>query len=149
MQQQQRMTIACSASLKSAFPCKAKSCIEQLVKASACKRAPQNSFHLRTTRKVFATRHDDRRLCHQKQPGSESLNQGAAVIVLQSRCVMHEQGDVMLRALRFMDSMIQRDTMQKAAFLNDLATFWDRFDDRVLRLKVCVTWQAWHLMHTV
>ena len=35
-----------------------------------------------------------------------------------------------------MDSMIQRDTMQKAAFLNDLATFWDRFDDRVLRLKV-------------
>ena len=47
------------------------------------------------------------------------------------------QGDVMLRALRFMDSMIQRDTVQKAAFLNDLATFWDRFDDRVLRLKVC------------
>ena len=43
----------------------------------------------------------------------------------------------MLRALRFMDSMIQRDTMQKAAFLTDLATFWDRFDDRVLRLKVC------------
>ena len=42
----------------------------------------------------------------------------------------------MLRALRFMDSMIQRDTMQKAAFLNDLSTFWDRFDDRVLRLKV-------------
>ncbi|KAL3160085.1 hypothetical protein ABBQ32_010866 [Trebouxia sp. C0010 RCD-2024] len=46
------------------------------------------------------------------------------------------QGDVMLRALRFMDSMIQRDTMQKAAFLNDLTTFWHKFDDRVLRLKV-------------
>lgn len=46
------------------------------------------------------------------------------------------QGDVMLRALRFMDSMIQRDTMQKAAFLNDLSTFWHKFDDRVLRLKV-------------
>ncbi|KAA6417121.1 MAG: kinase family, partial [Trebouxia sp. A1-2] len=45
------------------------------------------------------------------------------------------QGDVMLRALRFMDSMIQRDTMQKAAFLNDLTTFWHKFDDRVLRLK--------------
>lgn len=46
------------------------------------------------------------------------------------------QGDVMLRALRFMDTMIQRDTMQKAAFLNDLTTFWHKFDDRVLRLKV-------------
>lgn len=45
----------------------------------------------------------------------------------------------MLRALRFMDSMIQRDTMQKAAFLNDLTTFWHKFDDRVLRLKVCHT----------
>ena len=45
----------------------------------------------------------------------------------------------MLRALRFMDTMIQRDTMQKAAFLNDLATFWHKFDDRVLRLKVCLT----------
>lgn len=42
----------------------------------------------------------------------------------------------MLRALRFMDSMIQRDIMQKAAFLNDLTTFWHKFDDRVLRLKV-------------
>lgn len=46
------------------------------------------------------------------------------------------QGDQMLRALRFMDSMIQRDTMQKMAFLNDLTTFWDKFDDRILRLKV-------------
>ena len=35
-----------------------------------------------------------------------------------------------------MDSMIQRDTMQKMAFLNDLTTFWDKFDDRILRLKV-------------
>ena len=50
--------------------------------------------------------------------------------------LMAVQGDVMLRALRFMDSMIQRDTMQKAAFLNDLTTFWHKFDDRVLRLKV-------------
>ncbi len=57
------------------------------------------------------------------------------------------QGDVMLRALRFMDSMIQRDTMQKAAFLNDLTTFWDRFDDRVLRLKVYTDSQFLHLMH--
>ena len=46
------------------------------------------------------------------------------------------QGDQMLRALRFMDSMIQRDTVQKVAFLNDLTTFWDNFDDRILRLKV-------------
>ncbi len=50
--------------------------------------------------------------------------------------LMAVQGDVMLRALRFMDSMIQRDTMQKAAFLSDLTTFWHKFDDRVLRLKV-------------
>ena len=66
---------------------------------------------------------------------------------LSKNLMSREQGDVMLRALRFMDSMIQRDAMQKAAFLNDLATFWDRFDDRVLRLKVCIILQTEHLMH--
>lgn len=55
---------------------------------------------------------------------------------MQLHELMTVQGDVMLRALRFMDSMIQRDTMQKAAFLNDLTTFWHKFDDRVLRLQV-------------
>lgn len=56
------------------------------------------------------------------------------------------QGDVLLRALRFMDSMIQRDTMQKAAFFNDLTTFWHKFDDRVLCLKVCLTYPGTQLM---
>lgn len=60
----------------------------------------------------------------------------AWIFQMQLHELMTVQGDVMLRALRFMDSMIQRDTMQKAAFLNDLTTFWHKFDDRVLRLKV-------------
>lgn len=42
----------------------------------------------------------------------------------------------MLRALQFMDNMIQRDVMQKMAFLTDLTSFWNSFDDRILRLKV-------------
>ena len=60
----------------------------------------------------------------------------AAFVCVHTLLALLVQGDVMLRALRFMDSMIQRDTMQKAAFLNDLTTFWQQFDDRVLRLKV-------------
>lgn len=46
------------------------------------------------------------------------------------------QGDMLLRALRFLDTMIQRDSLQKAAFLKDLASFFPQFDDRVLRYKV-------------
>lgn len=68
---------------------------------------------------------------------SSALRQDSRV-TWPSKVYLWLQGDVMLRALRFMDSMIQRDTMQKAAFLNDLTNFWHKFDDRVLRLKVCL-----------
>ncbi len=48
------------------------------------------------------------------------------------------QGDVMLRGLRFLDTMLQRDMLQKAAFLKDLPSLCALFDPRVLRLKVRV-----------
>ena len=46
------------------------------------------------------------------------------------------KGDRLLRALRFMDSILQRDTAQKHAFVRDLPSFWAQFDKRVLRLRV-------------
>lgn len=46
------------------------------------------------------------------------------------------QGDTLLRALRFLDTMIQRDPMQKAAFLKDLPGLCTQLDTRVLKLKV-------------
>ena len=44
--------------------------------------------------------------------------------------------DRLLRALHFIDTILQRDTAQKHAFVRDLPTFWSQFDKRVLRLKV-------------
>ena len=41
-----------------------------------------------------------------------------------------------MRALRFMDTLLQRDNLQKAAFLKDLTSFWTRFDSRILCYKV-------------
>lgn len=49
---------------------------------------------------------------------------------------LHMQEDVLLRALRFMDNMLQRDAVQKSAFLKDLAGFCTQFDERVLRYQV-------------
>ncbi|KAK9813184.1 hypothetical protein WJX72_010231 [[Myrmecia] bisecta] len=46
------------------------------------------------------------------------------------------QEDLLLRALRFLDTFIQRDNTQKAAFLQDLVGLWERLDARVLRYKV-------------
>ena len=43
------------------------------------------------------------------------------------------QDDVLLRALRFLETLIQRDDAQKAAFLKDLAQLWPQCDGRVLR----------------
>ena len=43
---------------------------------------------------------------------------------------------MLLRALRFMDNMLQRDAIQKSAFLKDLAGFCTQFDERVLRYQV-------------
>lgn len=44
--------------------------------------------------------------------------------------------DVLLRALRFLDTMSSKEQVQKAAFLNDLNNFYSRFDTRVLKFKV-------------
>lgn len=46
------------------------------------------------------------------------------------------QEDMLLRAVRFLDSMIQRDTLQKAAFLKDLGAIWPRVDARVLKFRM-------------
>ena len=55
----------------------------------------------------------------------------------QSRTCVQE--DTLVRALRFMDTLLQRDNLQKAAFLKDLTSFWTRFDSRILCFKVS-TW---------
>mmetsp|Transcript_17828 Transcript_17828/g.53724 ORF Transcript_17828/g.53724 Transcript_17828/m.53724 type:complete len:813 (+) Transcript_17828:225-2663(+) len=46
------------------------------------------------------------------------------------------QDDVLVRSLRFLDNLLQRDNLQKAAFLKDALKFWPRFNLRVLRYKV-------------
>ena len=46
------------------------------------------------------------------------------------------QEDVVLRALRFLEGFLQRDALQKAAFLKDLEGLWSRCDTRVLRYRV-------------
>lgn len=46
------------------------------------------------------------------------------------------QDDVLVRSLRFLDNLLQRDNLQKTAFLKDALKFWPRFDHRVLRYKV-------------
>lgn len=44
--------------------------------------------------------------------------------------------DTRLRALRFLDHMLERDNMQKSEFLKALSDMWKDFDLRVLRYKV-------------
>ncbi|KAI5311668.1 hypothetical protein L3X38_040841 [Prunus dulcis] len=44
--------------------------------------------------------------------------------------------DTRLRALRFLDHMLERDNMQKSEFLKALYDMWKDFDSRVLRYKV-------------
>ncbi|CAL9174362.1 unnamed protein product [Musa hybrid cultivar] len=44
--------------------------------------------------------------------------------------------DTRLRALRFLDHMLERDNMQKSEFLKALSDMWKDFDSRVLRFKV-------------
>eukprot|EP01018_Ginkgo_biloba_P000863 Gb_28329 [translate_table: standard] len=44
--------------------------------------------------------------------------------------------DTRLRALRFLDHMLERDNMQKSEFLKALSGMWKDFDARVLRYKV-------------
>jgi hypothetical protein len=45
-------------------------------------------------------------------------------------------GDRLLRALRFIDTILQRELALKHAFIRDLPTFWAQFPKRVLRLRV-------------
>ncbi|RYR33407.1 hypothetical protein Ahy_A10g047996 [Arachis hypogaea] len=57
-------------------------------------------------------------------------------------CAPHVAGspffrtDTRLRALRFLDHMLERDNMQKSEFLKALSDMWKDFDSRVLRYKV-------------
>lgn len=44
--------------------------------------------------------------------------------------------DTRLRALRFLDHLLERDNMQKTEFLKALSDMWKDFDSRVLRYKV-------------
>ncbi|KAB2030860.1 hypothetical protein ES319_D05G262100v1 [Gossypium barbadense] len=44
--------------------------------------------------------------------------------------------DTRLRALRFLDHMLERDNMQKSGFLKALSDMWKDFDSRVLQYKV-------------
>ncbi|EFJ36554.1 hypothetical protein SELMODRAFT_165698 [Selaginella moellendorffii] len=44
--------------------------------------------------------------------------------------------DTRLRALRFLDHMLERDNIQKSDFLKALSGMWTEFDPRVLRYKV-------------
>ncbi|KAG0559084.1 hypothetical protein KC19_10G077800 [Ceratodon purpureus] len=44
--------------------------------------------------------------------------------------------DTRLRALRFLDHMLERDNMQKTQFLKAMSDMWTSFDARVLRFKV-------------
>ncbi|KAG8633538.1 SCY1-like protein 2 isoform X2 [Manihot esculenta] len=46
------------------------------------------------------------------------------------------RNDTRLRALRFLDHMLERDNMQKSEFLKALLDMWKDFDSRVLRYKV-------------
>ena len=43
---------------------------------------------------------------------------------------------MLLRGLKFLDSLLQRDGLQKAAFLRDLPQLCAQFDGRVMKLKV-------------
>lgn len=43
--------------------------------------------------------------------------------------------DRLLRALAYLDTLLQREPSQKAAFVADLARFWPQFDDRLLRIR--------------
>ena len=49
---------------------------------------------------------------------------------------MRLQDDMLLRALRFLDTLIQRDNLQKAAFLKDLGELLPSYAPRVRRTKV-------------
>ena len=44
--------------------------------------------------------------------------------------------DMLLRALRFVETMLQRDLSQKQAFMRDMPTFMLRFGPRIIRLRV-------------
>ncbi|KAL5571745.1 hypothetical protein UlMin_021342 [Ulmus minor] len=46
------------------------------------------------------------------------------------------RNDTRLRALRFLDHLLERDNMQKSEFLKALSEMWKDFDSRVLRYKV-------------
>ncbi|MEW5298629.1 MAG: hypothetical protein WDW36_001725 [Sanguina aurantia] len=44
--------------------------------------------------------------------------------------------DLLLSAVRYLDTLLQQDESQKAAFLRDLAQLWRGYDERMLRQRV-------------
>ncbi|KAL5989632.1 hypothetical protein ACLOJK_010525 [Asimina triloba] len=66
----------------------------------------------------------------------------SALIVIKLNFTNHRlagspffRDDTRLRALRFLDHMLERDNMQKSEFLKALSDMWKDFDSRVLRYK--------------
>lgn len=65
-----------------------------------------------------------------------SLNEALRPTALDFTGSPFFRDDTRLRALRFLDHMLERDNMQKTEFLKALLDMWKDFDARVLRYKV-------------
>ncbi|XP_068654052.1 SCY1-like protein 2 A [Aristolochia californica] len=65
-----------------------------------------------------------------------SMDESARLSALDFTGSPFFRNDTRLRALRFLDHMLERDNMQKSEFLKALADMWKDFDSRVLRYKV-------------
>ncbi|KAG6388921.1 hypothetical protein SASPL_150357 [Salvia splendens] len=65
-----------------------------------------------------------------------STNEAARPTALDFTGSSFFREDTRLRALRFLDHLLERDNMQKTEFLKALSDMWKDFDPRVLRYKV-------------
>lgn len=65
-----------------------------------------------------------------------SMNEASRPTALDFTGSSFFRDDTRLRALRFLDHMLERDNMQKSEFLKALSDMWKDFDSRVLRYKV-------------
>ncbi|XP_051139622.1 SCY1-like protein 2 A isoform X2 [Andrographis paniculata] len=65
-----------------------------------------------------------------------SANEGLRPTAIEFTGSSFFRADTRLRALRFLDHMLERDNMQKSEFLKALSDMWKDFDSRVLRYKV-------------
>lgn len=78
-------------------------------------------------------------------PGFVHVGDKLSIGKLSTSCY-YVQDDVLVRALRFLDNLLQRDNLQKAAFLKDAQKFWPRLDMRVLRYAVSGTFAGCRLV---